>query len=83
MRVGYDAKRLFHNNTGLGNYSRDLVRIIAENRPEWDLKLFNPKLGNVKKYKLADNMTEIRPKGFFWKKLFWLVAQKKNIKTYR
>ena len=77
MRVGYDAKRLFHNNTGLGNYSRDLVRIIAENRPEWDLKLFNPKLGNVKKYKLADNMTEIRPKGFFWKKLSGLWRRKR------
>ena len=25
MRIGYDAKRVFHNWRGLGNYSRDLV----------------------------------------------------------
>lgn len=29
MRIAFDAKRFFHNNSGLGNYSRDLVRILA------------------------------------------------------
>lgn len=34
MKIGYDAKRFFHNNSGLGNYSRDLVRILAEQFPD-------------------------------------------------
>jgi glycosyltransferase involved in cell wall biosynthesis len=31
MKIAYDAKRYFHNQSGLGNYSRDVVRIIEEN----------------------------------------------------
>ncbi len=31
MKIPYDAKRFFHNTSGLGNYSRDLVRILANN----------------------------------------------------
>lgn len=31
MKIAYDAKRFFHNTSGLGNYSRDLVRILANN----------------------------------------------------
>ncbi len=30
MKIGYDAKRYYHNNTGLGNYSRTLVRDMSE-----------------------------------------------------
>tara|TARA_Y100000589_G_scaffold75710_1_gene69414 strand:- start:1520 stop:2653 length:1134 start_codon:yes stop_codon:yes gene_type:complete len=29
MQIGFDAKRAFFNNTGLGNYSRDTIRILA------------------------------------------------------
>lgn len=43
MIVGFDAKRFFHNKTGLGNYSRDLVRILAEYYPENTYLLYNPK----------------------------------------
>lgn len=34
MKIAYDAKRFFHNSSGLGNYSRDLVRILATHHPE-------------------------------------------------
>lgn len=34
MRIGFDAKRYFLNRTGLGNYSRDLVRILEEFYPD-------------------------------------------------
>ena len=34
MKIAYDAKRFFHNTSGLGNYSRDLIRIMAQNYPE-------------------------------------------------
>lgn len=33
MKIAFDAKRFFHNTSGLGNYSRDLVRILAQKFP--------------------------------------------------
>ena len=29
MRIGFDAKRAFSNYTGLGNYSRDTIRVLS------------------------------------------------------
>ncbi len=43
MNIGFDAKRIFHNKTGLGNYSRDLVRILSTYFPENTYSLYNPK----------------------------------------
>ncbi|MDO4763086.1 MAG: glycosyltransferase family 1 protein [Flavobacteriaceae bacterium] len=34
MKIAFDAKRFFHNSSGLGNYSRDFVRILAHYYPE-------------------------------------------------
>ncbi|MFN3019942.1 glycosyltransferase family 4 protein [Chryseobacterium sp. TY3] len=34
MKIAYDAKRFFNNTSGLGNYSRDLVRMLAAFFPE-------------------------------------------------
>ncbi|QNE40129.1 glycosyltransferase family 4 protein [Hymenobacter sp. NBH84] len=42
MRIGYDAKRLFGNFTGLGNYSRTLVQDVARFHPEHDYHLYTP-----------------------------------------
>lgn len=44
QRIGFDAKRLFNNNTGLGNYSRTLVRSLQEYYPENEYVLFTPKV---------------------------------------
>lgn len=41
-RIGFDAKRLFHNRTGLGNYSRTLVRNLRKYYPDLELYLFTP-----------------------------------------
>jgi glycosyltransferase involved in cell wall biosynthesis len=41
MKIAFDAKRFFHNTSGLGNYSRDLVRILAKYFPENEYTLFN------------------------------------------
>lgn len=43
MKIGYDAKRAFCNNTGLGNYSRMLVRGAAEGSPESTFVLYTPR----------------------------------------
>lgn len=42
MRIGFDAKRLFNNFTGLGNYSRHVVQILAEHFPEHAYHLYTP-----------------------------------------
>ena len=44
LRIGFDAKRLFTNYTGLGNYSRTLVRNLAEYYPEHSYSLFSPRI---------------------------------------
>ena len=42
MRIGFDAKRALHNRTGLGNYSRDIIRLFTNNRPNDEFFLFDP-----------------------------------------
>lgn len=41
MKIAFDAKRFFHNASGLGNYSRDLVRMLARYFPENEYLLLN------------------------------------------
>lgn len=43
-RIGYDAKRLFNNFTGLGNYSRTLLSNLAECYPDNAYFLYSPKV---------------------------------------
>lgn len=43
MKIGFDAKRAFQNNTGLGNYSRTLISSLAKDFPEDEYFLFAPK----------------------------------------
>jgi glycosyltransferase involved in cell wall biosynthesis len=70
MRIGYDAKRFFHNATGLGNYSRSLIKVLSDSFPENSILLFNPK--QTKKYTLQNynaSVQEINPENYFYKKL--------------
>ncbi|MEC5158120.1 glycosyltransferase family 4 protein [Chryseobacterium sp. MP_3.2] len=41
MKIAFDGKRFFNNSSGLGNYSRDLVRILATFYPDNEYVLFN------------------------------------------
>jgi glycosyltransferase involved in cell wall biosynthesis len=54
MKLGFDAKRAFLNNTGLGNYSRWLVKVMAQHHPENEYFLYTPK---VKPNKRLDFLT--------------------------
>jgi len=67
MRIGYDAKRIFHNSTGLGNYSRDLVRIMASYYADNQYFLYNPKEAKINRLSLTDNMIVRQPKSFISK----------------
>ncbi len=43
LRIGFDAKRAFLNNTGLGNYSRSVITSFAQYYPENKYFLYTPK----------------------------------------
>ncbi|MBL4585634.1 MAG: glycosyltransferase family 4 protein, partial [Flavobacteriales bacterium] len=43
MRVGFDAKRAFLNHTGLGNYSRGVIDLIAKHESVSSVFLYTPK----------------------------------------
>lgn len=43
-RLGYDAKRLFNNFTGLGNYSRTLLKDLAAYYPDNAYFLYTPRV---------------------------------------
>ncbi|MEO8236178.1 MAG: glycosyltransferase family 1 protein [Flavobacterium sp.] len=77
MNIGYEAKRVFHNKTGLGNYSRDLVRILATYYPENRYFLYNPKK-NKETLFTTDSSTvfEKLPSTPFYKKYYNLWRQK-------
>ncbi len=44
MKIGFDAKRLFNNFTGLGNYSRSLVTNIQKVNSTHEYVLYSPRL---------------------------------------
>lgn len=74
MRIGYDAKRLFHNSSGLGNYSRDLVRILASTFAKNEYYLYNPKKARLNRWNPKRNTFEKHPKGI-WRNLHALWRQ--------
>lgn len=61
MNIGFDAKRAYHNNTGLGFFSRVLIRLLADQYPEHTYYLFNPRPGKSFQPHLA-NIREVLPK---------------------
>jgi len=86
MKIGFDAKRAFHNNSGLGNYSRDLIRVFLERASKADtFYLFNPKHKDQHKVNLTYNTFIVEPASFFWVKFksFWRLKYiTKLSKTY-
>lgn len=54
MKIGFDAKRAFSNFTGLGNYSRSTLKVLAEHHPEHSYYLYNPRVPNESQIKFLD-----------------------------
>jgi glycosyltransferase involved in cell wall biosynthesis len=61
MRIGFDAKRAYHNSTGLGNYSRTLMSGLMTYYPEHMYFGFNPNQSNLLSFDQNKNYTEINP----------------------
>lgn len=60
MKIGYEAKRVFHNSSGLGNYSRNLIRAMAENYSANEYFLYNPSPGKIPFGKEFENIHEVQ-----------------------
>lgn len=68
MNIGFDAKRAFHNQTGLGHYSRTLIHSLAACFPQHEYFLFNPKASTSFQFN-EQNVHEVLPGSFLSKKL--------------
>tara|TARA_B100001115_G_C15812672_1_gene403091 strand:- start:120 stop:1244 length:1125 start_codon:yes stop_codon:yes gene_type:complete len=82
IKLGYDGKRAFFNNTGLGNYSRDTIRVVSKNFK--DNKYFIYTSNNIKNKRLDfiksnKNIYIKTPKNFFYKSFDFLWRSKKVI----
>jgi glycosyltransferase involved in cell wall biosynthesis len=64
MRIGFDAKRAFHNQTGLGHYSRTLIHSLASGYPENDYFLYSPRESNTFSFN-EKNLHTVLPKGLY------------------
>jgi glycosyltransferase involved in cell wall biosynthesis len=89
MTIGFDAKRLYCNNTGLGNYSRTLVENLVDFYPKNLYHLYTPKLNvNEKTAKFISNpnLKTFVPKAFsksLWRSfLINQQLQNDNIELY-
>ena len=79
MKIGFDAKRAFHNNTGLGNYSRFVIEGLLKYFPQNQYVGYSPKLSNRD---IGLKATTPNNK-FLWRS--WLIKsdlQRDNIQVY-
>jgi len=68
MKIGYDAKRAFHNKTGLGNYSRSLIDGMLRVFPDNHYYLFNTKPSEIYQPE-GLHLHKILPRNFLSKRL--------------
>lgn len=64
MKIGFDAKRLFNNFTGLGNYSRFVLDALLEESGDNEYHLYTPKIkdrAETKKYLSNPDLKIITP----------------------
>lgn len=81
MRIGFDAKRAFNNFTGLGNYSRDTIRILSSFYTQNDYFIYTPTATLNQRLKFLKNQSKIKirsPKKIL-DKLFSSFWRTKNI----
>ena len=70
MKIGFDAKRAFHNKTGLGNYSRSVIQSIAKIRNNDQLYLMTPSL-NKQNFNIKNTNINIVQPSLYINKTYW------------
>jgi glycosyltransferase involved in cell wall biosynthesis len=56
LKIGFDAKRAFHNSRGLGNFSRTLINGLVSNHPEHEYFLYTPPVKNELYHKWGEDL---------------------------
>lgn len=64
MNIGFDAKRAYQNNTGLGHYSRTLIASLAQYFPQHQYYLFAPQLTGLFNTGSFSNIHPVAPAAF-------------------
>ena len=59
MKIGYEAKRIFKNFTGLGNYSRSIIQTLAEAFPQDSFYLYTPKVTSNKQLEFLKQLKNV------------------------
>lgn len=67
LKIGFDAKRAFFNQRGLGNYSRATISILSRQQPDNNYYLFTPGQQPKVDFERGDNCRDIYPQGSFYK----------------
>jgi glycosyltransferase involved in cell wall biosynthesis len=86
INIGFDAKRAFYNSRGLGNYSRDTIRIVSEFDCNNNIYLFTPKVANAIPVTYSSNCKIVSPEKGFYKRfssLWRLYGQNTQIEKLR
>ncbi|MCB9045064.1 MAG: glycosyltransferase family 4 protein [Chitinophagales bacterium] len=65
MRIAFDAKRAFLNNTGLGQYSRNLLSALFAGYPQHQYHLMTPKMGTLFQPQQGGNIQVHTPQGLY------------------
>jgi glycosyltransferase involved in cell wall biosynthesis len=69
MIIGYDGKRAYQNKTGLGNYIRSLLPVLAEYYPDEKYVLFAPEQTSLFDVTAIPQADAVFPSGDFYKTL--------------
>ena len=70
MKIAFDAKRAYNNLTGLGNYSRSVIKSISEIKKEDTLYLCTPKTNDLIFNINNSNIQIIKPSNYT-NKSYW------------
>ena len=79
MKIGFDAKRIYLNNTGLGSYSRNLVNALNKYAPQTDITLFTTERSGISKKEFDDSTFHVISPSGFWSKRFKSLWRRKTI----
>ena len=84
MNIGFDSKRIYENRSGLGNYGRTLVGLMAHNYTQHKFTLFAPSQTALFDGSSYANIELITPAGLmgrsfpaFWRRR-WMVEDIRN-----
>jgi len=81
MKIGFDGKRAVQNFTGLGNYSRFVLSLLAQHYPENEYHLYTPKKAKINPG-IPDPVQYHCPSGFLnrplWRSKFVVSDLKKD-----